>query len=1142
MELFSFGHRGGPMKFLVLGPLAVEGVSGPLEMGGPRQRSVLARLLVAGGDVVSVDRLLVDLWSGEPPRRAVGSLQTFVSNLRRTLEPDRAPRSPAQRLVSSAPGYLLRVSEDDEIDSVAFERLVGEGSRMLAHGRPDEAGRALDTALALWRGEAYAGFAHEAWAAPEVARLAELRLLAREHRMAAALAAGQAAEAVPLIESLAREHPLREGLWRLLCLALYRTGRQAEALGVLLQARELLASELGHDPTPAAQLLEREVLAQAPELDWTPPRASEPALTIPSQREPDPAVGPLGGGIPIGRAAPLQVLLTAAGEALAGGVRVAVVAGESGIGKTFLADAVSERLHAGGWRIAWGRCTQAEGVPALWPWQQVLGPLASAFPAAPDIAGRLSNLLGTESSPLAESSDGAEARFRQHDAVARHLAIATAKEPLLIVLDDLQWADPASLRLLLDLIALRRGGRILVIATLRSGEESPFLEDALGRLARDGALRLSLNGLDSDAVAELSACLGLALDRSQVAQLAARTAGNPFLVQESVRVAGASGTGGAEALLAGAPPTVRDVLQRRLGRLPDATRDLLATAAVLGRDVDPELLSAVTFEPEEQLLDGLDLAAVHGVLAQSGQGRLRFAHDLVRETLESDLGSVRRMRVHSRATQALEARGGDSATIAFHALAAGASESRRAAHFTYAAGVCARQQLAFDDAAEWFTKAIDLAQAEPEPDWAAIVSVQLELIRVQLDTGDWISARQTRAAAIRAADLSGDPDLALRALVEMDAPTVWTLHGYAEVDLDIARRTERALAALPEADSALRCRLLGTLAAQLYDGSDDPRCDTLSIEAVEMARRLGDPRLLAVALTCRCQAVNQPRFAAELVAVGQELIELGAQEGMPAYELLGHEVSAVSRMQLFDVGGADADAAAGEPLLRKLSHRPATAIHRVWHAMRLLADGRLAEAGEAYEQSMAEQLTLGFSRTEPLGEVVRAMLDTTRERWDAVTERLDALEAVSPLFAHSLRVWALAESGRAPEARSLIDAENPAVLHDWSELTLLAAAAQASVAAGHPARMHWCYERLLPYSGWLAVGGNSLVLGPVDFYLAQLANQLGDAEAGEAHRARAESDCREAGLLWWAERSQALAREPRVAPTSAPTGKPQVVR
>ena len=257
---------------------------------------------------------------------------------------------------------------------------------------------------------------------------------------------------------------------------------------------------------------------------------------------------------------------------------------------------------------------------------------------------------------------------------------------------------------------------------------------------------------------------------------------------------------------------------------------------------------------------------------------------------------------------------------------------------------------------------MELARSQPDPDWSAVVRLQLALVRVQLDAGEWVAARETRAAAIRAADLTDDPELPLLALVSLDVPAAWTLHSYAEVDLDIVGRNERALASLPETDSALRCRLMGALAAELYDGSDNPRCDELSAAAVEMARRLDDPRLLAVALSYRCQAVNQPRFAAELVAVGQELVELGAQEGMPGFELLGREVSAMLRMQLFDVSGADAETAACEPLLRRLSLRPATTIHDMWLALRLLADGRLVEAEDGVRAGLGRAADAGLLR------------------------------------------------------------------------------------------------------------------------------------------------------------------------------------
>ncbi|HVH24151.1 MAG TPA: BTAD domain-containing putative transcriptional regulator, partial [Pseudonocardia sp.] len=228
------------------------------DLGGPRQRSVLALLLVARGQVVSVDRLVEDLWNGEAPPRAIGALQAYVSHLRRALEPDRAPRTPATVLVSEPPGYAIRVPSD-AVDAWRFESLVRQA------GEPGQESRAralLQEALDLWRGPAYAEFESEQWASTEAGRLAGLRTVARERWCEAALREGDAAEAVVAAEVLTREFPLREEGWRLLAIGLYATGRQADALAALRRARNLLTDELGMDPGPALVQVEADILAQ----------------------------------------------------------------------------------------------------------------------------------------------------------------------------------------------------------------------------------------------------------------------------------------------------------------------------------------------------------------------------------------------------------------------------------------------------------------------------------------------------------------------------------------------------------------------------------------------------------------------------------------------------------------------------------------------------------------------------------------------------------------------------------------------------------------------------------------------------------------------------------------------------------------
>ncbi|QUQ65883.1 regulator [Kutzneria sp. CA-103260] len=242
----------------MLGPVAAWADGRPLALKGPRHRAVLARLILARRRVVPVARLVADLWE-EPPARAVGAVRTFVGDLRRALEPSRPARTPSRLLVTDGPGYALLATD---VDAWEFESLATSS---------------FAQALALWRGPAYAEFASEPWAAAERSRLAELRLQAVERLAGQRIAAGAAAEAVPDLDAHMTEHPWREEGWRLLALALYQTGRQADALAVLRRARAMLADQLGLDPGPGLRRLEADVLAQDPRLDpaglWT--RAAE---------------------------------------------------------------------------------------------------------------------------------------------------------------------------------------------------------------------------------------------------------------------------------------------------------------------------------------------------------------------------------------------------------------------------------------------------------------------------------------------------------------------------------------------------------------------------------------------------------------------------------------------------------------------------------------------------------------------------------------------------------------------------------------------------------------------------------------------------------------------------------------------------
>jgi predicted ATPase/DNA-binding SARP family transcriptional activator len=319
------------VQFRLLGPLEVVDGDRPVALGGTKQRALLADLLIHANRVVPAGRLIDDLWEEDPPATAANVLQTMVGQLRRALEPERSPGAASRVLEFVAPGYRLRVGPGD-LDVHRFASLLTEG-RELLRSDPSAAAERLRRALALWRGPALADVAAEPFARAEAARLEERRLVAIEERVEADLALGGHAESVAELEALVEMHPLRERLCGQLMLALYRSGRQAEASGVFHRTRERLADDLGMEPGPELQRLFTQILKQDPELAATPP-ALEPAR--PATNLPHPLT-PL-----VGRAAEIETV-----RGLLSRSRLVTLTGAGGIGKTRLAIET-------GWRAAEG--------------------------------------------------------------------------------------------------------------------------------------------------------------------------------------------------------------------------------------------------------------------------------------------------------------------------------------------------------------------------------------------------------------------------------------------------------------------------------------------------------------------------------------------------------------------------------------------------------------------------------------------------------------------------------------------------------------------------------------------------------------------------------------------------------------------
>jgi predicted ATPase/DNA-binding SARP family transcriptional activator len=257
------------VEFAVLGPLEATRGGTPIALGAGRQRALLALLLIHANEVIPSERLIDELWGADPPAGAAHSLQVYVSGLRKALEPERAPSASPQVVMTRTPGYVVRVG-DRALDRLCFERLLGEGRQALREGDPRSAARRLGEALGLWRGPALVDFAYEGFAQAEAARLDELRIGALEDKIEAELALGRHAELIGDLETAARDNQLRERLWAQWMLALYRAGRQAEALRAYQELRAHLGDELGITPSPELVALEEAIVLQKPELDWQP--------------------------------------------------------------------------------------------------------------------------------------------------------------------------------------------------------------------------------------------------------------------------------------------------------------------------------------------------------------------------------------------------------------------------------------------------------------------------------------------------------------------------------------------------------------------------------------------------------------------------------------------------------------------------------------------------------------------------------------------------------------------------------------------------------------------------------------------------------------------------------------------------------
>ncbi|MFG2048987.1 ATP-binding protein [Micromonospora sp. NPDC048935] len=1094
------------MLLRVLGPLEVEVDTGaPADLGGPRQRAVLALLLAARGEVVSVGQMIEDLWRGEPPPRAIASLQAYVSHLRRLLEPSRERRAPARVLVTAPPGYAIRV-HPDAVDAGRFERLLVQ-ARAVSSTDPGRARHLLGTGLDLWRGRAYAEFAGEPWAQAEVLRLEELRLGARELLLDVTVRFGDAAEAVSQAEVLTRQAPLREECWRLLALALWRAGRQGDALAALRRARATFADQLGLDPGPALVEVESAILGQR--LDLLPPVVAT-TVRVDAERQVSEEVF-------VGREAELAALRQAAAEAVADGPRVALLSGEAGAGKTSLLTRFREGLAAHGWLVTVGRCPEVEGAPPAWAWVEALRQLAGQAPPG-DLAPALAPLLGDGDGD--SGGDVTAGRFRLHRAVAAWLDGAAATRPVAVVLDDLHAADAETLLLLNSVVELTTGA-VLFVAALRPAEHRERLADTMAVLARRSPLRIPLAGLTPPEVRLLLGALArTTVDPDTVAALAERTGGNPFYVRESARLLATEGT-----LVAtcDVPEGVRDVLRRRLSRLPSAAVSALRLTAVAGREAEVRTLVDAAGSDETSALEALEVGLAAGLLTEPAPGRVRFVHGLVRDTIYTDLPQLRRTRLHARiaaATRRLTP--DDYPALAHHyARAASADTAPLAVEYAIRAAELAERRYAYDAAIEVLTNAVDAAGSVSGDHDALRVDLLGRLLRAQARAGAVAAARRTRARAVDVATASDRHELLVAAFTAWTVPTPWLTHEYGVVDHRVVELLTRLLRA-DDLDPVARCRLLEALATEL-DGEADPRGVAAGREALALGRRLDDPELRALGLAARMRTMSYEREAPARRELALELRDLAAEHALVTYRSVAEQALGHSAAALNEPDELRRSVARHGLLAETYQLNEAQTIHRCALAALAHVTGDFVAARRHYDEVAEQMRRQGSLHAAAFHFFSVGTLLISQGRFGEHLEATRRIRGSLGPIVDDLLALALIESGRVDEARAL-----PIARHtyrpDYFESALLSVRAMVIVALGRRDLAQSVIDALLPVRDQLAgFSTTAAVVRPVALTLGELFRLLGRTDDAARHfTLAAEVARRWESPHWLAEATAAL--------------------
>jgi DNA-binding CsgD family transcriptional regulator/tetratricopeptide (TPR) repeat protein len=859
-------------------------------------------------------------------------------------------------------------------------------------------------------------------------------------------------------------------------------------------------------------------------------------------------------GVFVGRQAEIGMLQAALEDALAGRGRLVLLAGEPGIGKTRTAREFASHARERGALVRWGRCHESAGMPSYWPWVQLLRAhvrdgnaaqirtemgtgAADIATLVPEVREQLLDLPG-----LLHLEDPEQARFRLFDAVTAFLCRAAQTTPLVLVLDDLHWADKPSLLMLEFLAPELSRSRLLVVGTYRDVDLSRQhpLSETLAELTRERSLqRLLLRGLHREEVRSfMTLSTGITPPEVMVQAVYTQTEGNLLFLTEVVRLLVQEGELTPERLVQPAslslriPEGVRDVIGKRLNRLSPDCNQVLTLAAVIGREFSlKEVVRLFAAWSEEHVLGLLEEAVVARVLEEVPQavGWYQFTHALMRATLYDELTTVRRVQLHRHIGEALEALYSTNLEPHLHRLAhhfcaaAQSGAADKAIAYAERAGARAAAVLAYEEAVHHYQMALQsLERLEPVPE-AQQCTLLLALGEAQRKAGEYPQALETfQRAADLARRLEGPENLAYAALGFEE--TSWRPGLPGDV---AARLLEEALRGLGEADSILKARVLGGLARAMVFSGALTQAAVVEQQAAEMARRLGDPTTLAATLKTRFFVRWRPEHIATRLATVTELLRLADEVGDGDLVLQAYSWRLFDLMDLGDMPAVEAQLEAHTRLAEEFRQPFYLYINVTFRAMRAIFEGHF----EAGEQLAQQAFTIGqrLRGQDALGVFGVQMFMLRREQ--------GRLQELAPIVAHFVQtspaasIWRpglaliYSELGCEPEAREEFER---LAAHDFADIpqdavwsTCIVYLTKVCTFLGDARRASILYQCLTPFDGYnITVGPTAACYGAAARYLGMLATTMARWDEAQRHFADALAMNARTGAKPWLAHTQ----------------------